>query len=141
MKVILVASCLSLSLLRLSGSASAEQAHESAAANKLAAVAAAADVGKGNLWSAGGRWCYRSSGGKSYVWTRGRWVQLDRDPCAATTEARTAEPSAVTRTSNYAPLDVTRRNPSLAASYPNIGTGDNVQGIDWYLNGRGPFSD
>jgi hypothetical protein len=141
MKVILVASCVSLSLLRLSASTSAERAQDCVAANKRAAVAVTADAGKANVWSAGGHWWYRSSGGKSYVWTPGRWVQSDGDATATTSEARTAESSAVNRTSNYPPLDAARRSPSLALSYPDSDTGDTVKGIDWYLNGRGPFSD
>jgi len=141
MKVILVASCVSLSLLRLSASASAEKAQDCAAAHKRATVAVAVDTGKANVWSAGGRWWYRSSGGNSYVWTPGRWVQLDSDRAAAAPDATTAESSAVYRTSNYAPLDAARRNPSLAVSYPGTGRDENVMGIEWYLNGRGPFSD
>ena len=73
-----------------------------------------------------GRCWHRSSGGQLFVWSGGRWVPMAGDSAHAQSvpTVRTGDTS-----------------PATAGSRPSPVKPDVVNGLDWYLMGRGFTSD
>ncbi len=80
-----------------------------------------------------GRYWYRAADGRWFVWTPGRWMASDNNGSAQIESLPpTNSDVRTTRTANYQPEVVT---------YPDDDDHNVFFGIDWYANGRGPFSD
>jgi hypothetical protein len=75
------------------------------------------------MQSSDGRWWCRTANGQWVLWQSGRWMAVPGDGAMPMTQS----PPGNTR-------------PRTFVTYPNESR-HVFFGIDWYLNGRGPFSD
>ena len=139
MRIMLVVSLAFLFLSGLRAPAVAETAKGDATSSSPGSALKAADSLARGCRSESDHW-YRTTAGKTFVWVPGKWVPLGSEKPAARPVTTGSPPAPVYRTSNYPPVDV-RPKLRVEITYPNDSHGTVINGIDWYLNGRGPFSD
>ncbi len=110
------------------------QNYSGAASGQPSASASQASPNGAGYVRSNGRWWYHAANGAWFVWTaQGRWQQAPAEVAPTNNTAAAPGPS-TTRVWTYYP-------PTVLTSYPDDDSRNVYFGIDWYTNGRGPFSD
>ena len=108
----------------------AAQEHPAATRNSAARQPTLANAG--SAMGRDGRYWYHTADGQWFVWAPGHWVP------AANQDNDTGPPSKTQIQGRTSRKSIYRRG---VVSYPDDDTRNVYHGIDWYTNGRGPFSD